>query len=316
MSPTIRTTCTRKMCACSRISASARIACLSPGRASFREGKGAVNPKGLDYYNRVVDELLANDIQPYITLFHWDLPAALPGGWQSRDTSKAFADYAGYVTKRLSDRVHHWMTTNEFTCFTDIGYREGRFAPGLKLPDAEANQVCHNGILAHGLGVQAIRANTPSGTQVGLAENTNVYIPVIETPENIKAAQLATRDGAERFLTVLMEGKYPATYLQRAGAAAPKVEPGDLEAIGSKLDFVALNVYTADYVRAAANRTRVCGGAAPGFLSAHGLAMDQHRSRVRLLDHPQCKRALASGGGLHQRERLFRRRCCYSRRAH
>ena len=98
----------------------------------FPEGKGAVNRKGLDYYNRVVDELLANGIQPYITLFHWDLPAALPGGWQSRDTSKAFADYAGYVTKRLSDRVHHWMTTNEFTCFTDIGYREGRFAPGLK----------------------------------------------------------------------------------------------------------------------------------------------------------------------------------------
>lgn len=219
----------------------------------FPQGKGAVNQKGLDYYNRLVDELLANNIQPYITLFHWDLPAALPGGWQSRDTSKAFADYAAYVTRRLSDRVHHWMTTNEFTCFTDIGYREGRFAPGLKLPEAQANQVCHNGILAHGLAVQAIRANTPSGTQVGLAENTSVYIPVIETPENIKAAQRATRDGAERFLTVLMEGKYPSTYLERAGAAAPKVAPGDLEAIGSKLDFVALNVYTGDYVHAADN---------------------------------------------------------------
>ena len=220
----------------------------------FPQGKGQVNPKGLDYYNRVIDELLANNIQPYVTLFHWDLPAALAGGWRSRDTSKFFADYAGYVTKRLSDRVHHWMTTNEFTCFTDIGYREGRFAPGMKLPDAEANQVCHHGILAHGLGVQAIRANTPNGTQIGLAENTNVYIPVIESPENIRAAQLATRDGAERFLTVLMEGKYPATYLERAGAAAPKIEAGDLEAIGSKLDFVALNVYTGDYVRADANR--------------------------------------------------------------
>jgi len=216
----------------------------------FPEGKGKVNPKGLDYYDRVMDELLANNIQPYVTLFHWDLPAALPGGWQSRDTSKAFADYAAYVTRHLSDRVHHWMTTNEFTCFTDLGYREGRFAPGLKLPEAEANQVCHHGILAHGLAVQAIRANTPSGTQVGLAENTNVYIPVIETPDNIKAAQRATRDGAERFLTVLMEGKYPATYLERAGAAAPKVESGDLEAISSKLDFVGLNCYTGEYVRA------------------------------------------------------------------
>jgi beta-glucosidase len=219
----------------------------------FPEGKGQVNPKGLDYYNRLVDELLANNIQPYITLFHWDLPTALPGGWQSRDTSKAFADYAGYVTKRLSDRVHHWMTTNEFTCFTDLGYRDGRFAPGMRLPEAEANQVCHNGILAHGLAVQAIRANTPPDTQIGLAENTTVYIPIIETEDNIKAAQKATRDGAERFLTVLMEGKYPSTYLERAGAAAPKVQPGDLEAISSKLDFVALNVYTGDYVRAGAN---------------------------------------------------------------
>ena len=78
----------------------------------FPSGKGEVNQKGLDYYNRVVDELLAANITPYITLFHWDLPAALPGGWQSRDTSKAFADYAGYVTRRLSDRVRHFMTTN------------------------------------------------------------------------------------------------------------------------------------------------------------------------------------------------------------
>ncbi|MDR3738404.1 MAG: GH1 family beta-glucosidase, partial [Terracidiphilus sp.] len=216
----------------------------------FPQGKGEVNPKGLDYYNRVVDELLANNITPYITLFHWDLPAALPGGWQSRDTSKAFADYAAYVTKRLSDRVHHFMTTNEFVCFTDISYREGRFAPGLKLADGPANQVRHHGILAHGLAVQAIRANTPSGTQVGLAENANVYIPVIETKEHIEAAQRATRDGNAPFLAALMEGKYPASYLEREGANAPKVESGDMEAIGSKVDFVGLNVYTADYVRA------------------------------------------------------------------
>ncbi len=246
----------------------------------FPEGKGRVNPKGMDYYNRVVDELLANNIQPYITLFHWDLPAALPGGWQSRETPKAFAEYAGYVTRRLSDRVHHWMTTNEFTCFTDLGYRIGQFAPGLKLPEAEANQVCHNGILAHGLAVQAIRANTPSGTKVGLAENVSVYVPVIETAENIKAAQRATRDGAERFLTVVMEGKYPSTYLERAGAAAPKVEPGDLEAIGSKLDFVGLNVYTADYVRAADN--------ARGYVMEPRQASYPHMASPWINIDPEC----------------------------
>ena len=119
----------------------------------FPDGTGQPNPKGLDYYNRVVDELLANNITPYITLFHWDLPQALPGGWQSRDTPKAFGDYAAYIAKHLGDRVDHFMTTNEIVCFTDLGYKIGQFAPGLKLPDAQVNQIRHHGILAHGLGV-------------------------------------------------------------------------------------------------------------------------------------------------------------------
>ena len=219
----------------------------------FPEGTGQPNPKGLDFYNRLVDELLANGIEPYVTLFHWDLPQALPNGWQSRDTSKAFADYAGYVAKHLSDRVHHFFTTNEFVCFTDLGYKIGQFAPGLKLGDAEVNQIRHHGILAHGLGIQAVRANAKSGTKVGLAENANVYIPIIETKEHVEAARKATRIGNAPFLTPVMEGKYPEEYLQKEGANAPKVEAGDMKAIGSPLDFVGLNVYTADYVRADAS---------------------------------------------------------------
>ncbi len=216
----------------------------------FPQGTGQPNAKGLDYYSRVVDELLANNITPYITLFHWDLPQALPGGWQSRDTSKAFGDYAAYMTKHLGDRVHHFMTTNEFVCFTDLGYKTGQFAPGLKLADAAVNQIRHHAILAHGLAVQAIRANTPSGTQVGLAENAIVYVPVIESAEHIEAAHKATRDGNAQFLTTLLEGKYPDNYLQHEGANAPKVEAGDMKAIGSPLDFVGLNIYTPQYVRA------------------------------------------------------------------
>jgi beta-glucosidase len=216
----------------------------------FPTGKGEVNQKGLDYYSRVVDELLANNITPYITLFHWDTPAGLQGGWQSRDTSKAFAEYAAYVTKHLGDRVKHWMTTNEFVCFTDLGYKIGQFAPGLKLADGPANQIRHHGILAHGLAVQAIRANTPAGTQVGLAENANVYVPIMETKEHLEAAHRATRFGNAPFLTALMEGKYMDEYLEREGANAPKVEPGDMKAISSPLDFVGLNVYTPVFVRA------------------------------------------------------------------
>ena len=217
----------------------------------FPNGTGDVNQPGLDYYNRVVDELLANNITPYITMFHWDTPAALQGGWQSRDTSKAFADYCGYVTKRLGDRVKHWMTTNEFVCFTDLGYRDGQFAPGLKLAAAQVNQVRHHGILAHGLGVQAIRANTPRGTQVGLAENASIFVPVMETDEHIEAARKATRDQNAQFLTTVMEGKYPDSYLAEQGPNAPNVEEGDLKAIGSPLDFVGLNAYNPSYVKAA-----------------------------------------------------------------
>ena len=189
----------------------------------FPDGSGQPNPKGLDYYNRVLDELLKNGIAPYVTLFHWDLPQALPGGWQSRDTSKAFADYAAFVSRHLSDRVGHFFTTNEFVCFTDKGYQDGSFAPGLKLPDAEVNQIRHNAVLAHGMAVQAIRANAKSGTQVGLAENATVYVPVIEEPEQIAAAHRATREENAPFLTAIMDGKYTNGYLQREGANAPKV---------------------------------------------------------------------------------------------
>jgi beta-glucosidase len=219
----------------------------------FPEGTGQPNEKGLAYYQRVVDELLKNNIAPYITLFHWDLPEALPGGWQSRDTAKAFADYAGYVSGKLSDRVGHFFTVNEFGSFTDAGYQTGEFAPGLKLPDAQVNQVRHHAILAHGMAVQAIRANARAGTQIGLAENAAACVPVIETREHIEAARRATREENASFLTAIMEGKYTDSYLRQEGANAPKVEAGDMRIVGSPIDFVGLNVYSPLYVRADAS---------------------------------------------------------------
>src|ERR1700736_6758082 len=125
----------------------------------FPDGTGAPNPKGLDFYNRLLDELLANGIEPFVTLYHWDLPQALQdrfGGWQSSDTSKAFANYAGYVTARLSDRVKHIFTINECARLVELGYGTGLDAPGLKLPQAALNQVSHNVALGHGLAAQAV----------------------------------------------------------------------------------------------------------------------------------------------------------------
>jgi beta-glucosidase len=218
----------------------------------FPKGIGTPNPKGIDFYSRLVDELLANNIQPYCTLFHWDLPQALEdkGGWQSIDTSKAFADYAGYVAQHLSDRVKYFMTLNEMRSFVDIGYRDGRHAPGLKLTPGKVNQVRHHAVLAHGLGVQAIRAHAKSGIKVGLAENANSCVPVIETSEHIEAAAKAYRETNAGYLTVIMEGRYTDSYLTHAGADAPKFTSDELKAINSPIDFVGLNVYTPQYVRA------------------------------------------------------------------
>jgi len=219
----------------------------------FPEGTGAPNPKGLDYYKRLVDELLAHGIEPFATLYHWDLPQAVQdknGGWQSRDTSEAFAYYAGYVAAHLSDRVKHFMTTNEIRTFTELGYGTGRFAPGLKLDEAQFSQVCHNAVLGHGLAVQAVRANSRPGTKVGLAENITAMTPVLNTPEHIEAATIAMREDNAPYMTVIQEGRYTDAYLKRLGSNAPKFTPEDLKIISSKLDFSGINIYQPTYVRA------------------------------------------------------------------
>jgi beta-glucosidase len=217
---------------------------------AFPYGDGAPNPQGLDFYDRLVDELLANGIEPYVTLYHWDLPLSLQdrfGGWQSTETSKAFAHYAGYVAKRLGDRVEHIFTLNECSRFVNLGYGAGIDAPGLKLPQAELNQVRHNAALGHGLAVQAIRANGRAGVKVGVAENIAACLPAVDTPENIHAAEIAMRELNAGFLNVILEGKYTDAFLARAGKDAPKYEPKELEVISSPIDFIGLNIYAPQY---------------------------------------------------------------------
>ncbi len=218
----------------------------------FPDGTGTPNPKGLDFYERMLDALLAAGIEPYCTLYHWDLPQALEdkGGWQNRDTAKAFADYAGYTAGHLSDRVKHFMTMNEIQTFVDLGYGNGTHAPGLRLDAAGLAQVNHFAVLGHGMAVQSIRAHAKPGTKVGLADNLQATTPVIDTPEHIEAAHKAVREQNASFLTVIMEGKYTEAYLARLGPAAPKFTPEDMKFIGSPLDFLGINVYTPTFVRA------------------------------------------------------------------
>lgn len=227
----------------------------------FPEGRGAPNPKGLDFYNRLLDELLTNGIEPFATLYHWDLPQPLQdtlGGWQSSETSRAFANYAGYLSERLSDRVKYIFTVNECSRFVNVGYGAGVDAPGLKLSQAELNQVRHHVALAHGLAVQAIRAQGRADTKVGPAENITACLPAIDTPANVQAAEIATRELNTGFLGVILEGKYTDRFLENAGKDAPKYTVDELKIISSSVDFVGLNVYRPEFYVVAADR-------APGF---------------------------------------------------
>ena len=219
-------------------------------------GTGAVNEKGVDYYNRLVDALLEAGIAPWVTFFHWDLPQALEdrfGGWASPDTARAFGDYVGEMVDRISDRVQNYMTINEFYCFTDAGYRSRQSAPGRCLPTQEANQVRHNALLAHGYAVQAIRERARTTPNVGLAENSRVCVPVMETEAHIEAARRAMRHLNAKFLTAVLEGAYPESYLEEMGADAPRFTADEMALIGAPLDFVGMNMYTPSYIRAAQN---------------------------------------------------------------
>jgi beta-glucosidase len=216
----------------------------------FPEGSGSPNETGFAFYDRLIDRLLENGIEPFVTLYHWDLPQALQdrsGGWMSRDTSNAFADYAAYVARRMTDRVKHVFTINECSRVVYLGYGLGFDAPGLKLPRRELNQVSHNVALGHGLAVRAIRAAGRPGVKVGPAESIINCVPAIETPEHVRAAETATRELNAGYLTVMLEGKYTDGFLAEAGADAPTFTAEDLGIISSPVDFVGLNIYKPDH---------------------------------------------------------------------
>jgi beta-glucosidase len=222
------------------------------------QGRGAVNSKGVDYYNRLIDELLAHGIQPWLTLFHWDLPQVLEdeyGGWRGARVADDFAEYAAVIADRFSDRVRHFFTINEFGCVIDKGYGWPRafdcFPPGLTLPRKPFNQTRHNALLAHGKAVQALRAGAKGPIEIGVAENAMPCVPVIATEENITAARKAFREINANYLTAIMEGRYIDSYLEEQGADAPVFTDEEMKIIGSPLDFLGNNIYTSNLIRAA-----------------------------------------------------------------
>lgn len=221
----------------------------------FPQGTGAPNSKGIDFYQRLVDALLEAGIEPYCTLFHWDLPQPLQdrGGWENRDTARALADFSGYTAGKLGDRVHQFMTVNELRTYIENGNVMGSHAPGYKLNQKRIAQMCHYAVLGHGWSVAAIRAQTPAGTQVGLADNVLATIPIIEQEEYLKAARSAMREENAMYLTAIMEGRYTDLYLKRLGADAPHFTAEEMQAIHAPIDFLGINLYQPFYIRPDAN---------------------------------------------------------------
>lgn len=219
----------------------------------YPTGKGAINPAGLAFYDRLLDAMLAKGLTPWVTLFHWDLPQSLEdefGGWRDRRVVDAFATYADTVVKAYGDRVKNWITLNEITCFTKLGYGTGKKAPGLRLPDAVVNQTYHHALLCHGHAVRAVREHGGRGARVGLTDNPTVSIPVTETPRDIAAARTQFIADNIRILDPLYRGRYTPLYHKLLGKDAAKTERGDAKLIALPTDFLGLNLYTGQFVRA------------------------------------------------------------------
>ncbi len=207
-------------------------------------GFGKINPAGLDFYDRLVDSLLGANIQPFLTLYHWDLPQALQdaGGWRNRDLCYHFADYAALLVKRLGDRVRYWTTFNEPAVVMYVGYGVGAHAPGVDDP-AAMFQVGHHLLLAHGLAVQAMRAIQPT-LQAGIVLNQWIVDPPSDDPADVAAAEQTWQQHDTFFLDGLFKARYPLHLYADGGQALSNVRPGDLALIAQKLDFFGLNNYS------------------------------------------------------------------------
>lgn len=219
------------------------------------DGGRVVNQVGVDYYQRLLDSMERHGIEPWVTMFHWDLPQALEdaGGWRSRGVVDAFARYADAIVRAFGSRVKNWITLNEIFCFTELGYGAGQKAPGAREPEAVVNQTYHHALVCHGHGVRAVREHARRGARVGLTDNSIVSVPVNQEPGDIAAARRVFERDNIRILDAMFRGRYASEYLRLAGAAAPKVARGDFALISAPVDFMGLNIYTGGFVRRGRN---------------------------------------------------------------
>ena len=228
------------------------------------EGTGKVNQQGIDFYNALIDELIAAGIRPLMTIFHWDYPSALQakGAWTNPDSPKWFEEYTEVIARAFGDRVKDFITFNEPQCFIGLGYGNGNHAPGFKLPLWATVPMSHHVLVAHGLAVKKLRELIP-GCRVGYAPCGDPRIPYTNSPEDIDAARKAyfeVNDNPEHWAFNIswwsdpaMLGHYPEQGLKLLGQYLPEGWERDLETIHQPLDFYAQNIYNGRFVRAADN---------------------------------------------------------------
>ncbi len=217
------------------------------------EGTGKVNQKGLDFYSRLIDRLLEYDIQPNVTLYHWDLPQALQdrGGWAVRDSVQWFSDYAEVAFKHLGDRVPMWCTINEPWVVAFLGNNYGVMAPGFQ-DFSRAMQVTHHLLVAHANAVQKFRMMGMNG-KIGIVLNVSPHLPASTKEEDVLATRRFDESLNHLYMRPLFKGEYPPEFMNWIGDHAPKMEAGDLSIIQNSNDWLGFNYYSTNKIRYSQN---------------------------------------------------------------
>lgn len=223
---------------------------LSISWARFVDEEGRPNPRGVGFYDRLLDGLAQRGIRAFVTLYHWELPAHLEarGGWLERDTAARFRDYTAQAARLLGDRVTAWGTLNEPWCSAWLGYGTGQHAPGREGLDLY-RRAGHHLLLAHGLALESLREHAP-GVPVGIVLNDSPCLPATDSAEDRAAAARAEAFHYRWFLEPVLAGRYPALLDSLPAGERPPVEAGDLDTIGAPLDYFGLNYYTVERYRA------------------------------------------------------------------
>ena len=225
------------------------------------EGTGKVNEKGIDFYNALIDELLEQRIEPYITLYHWELPYEIykRGGWMNPEIVEWFGQYARLVAERFSDRVKYFFTLNEPQCFVGLGFLQGCHAPGVKAPLRDTFEMAHNALKAHGRAVQMLRAYGKQNVQIGYAPTSGMCYPEKETPKDIEAARkalFALPDDLSNWTwnvswwsDPVILGKYPEEGMKKYEKYLPVITDEDMKLISQPIDFYGQNIYNGRCIR-------------------------------------------------------------------